>query len=68
MSEKLIPLATWAANRYGEYAPSIYTLRRWVREAKILPAPKKHGRTYFVKESAQYLNYNDPAYDSTSTQ
>ncbi len=73
MSGKLIPLEAWAANRYGEHAPSIYTLRRWVREAKILPVPKKHGRTYFVSESARYLNYNDPEYaraahDSTATQ
>ena len=70
---KLITLEAWAASRYGEHAPSIHTLRRWCRDAKILPRPKKHGRTYFVSESARYLNYNDPEYakaarESTSSQ
>jgi predicted site-specific integrase-resolvase len=60
VSERLTTLEDWAAKRYGEHAPSIHTLRRWVREAKIMPAPKKHGRTYFVQEDAKYLNHNDP--------
>lgn len=59
MSDKLTTLESWAQKRYGEHAPSIHTLRRWVREAKILPIPKKHGRTYFVEETAQYIDYND---------
>lgn len=59
MSERLTTLEAWAAKRYGDHAPSIHTLRRWVREAKILPVPKKHGRTYFVEETAEYTNYND---------
>ena len=62
MSEKLITLETWAASIYGDRAPSIYTLRKWVKEAKIVPAPQKHGRTYFVPENARYINYNDPSF------
>lgn len=59
VAERLTSLEDWAEKRYGSHAPSIHTLRRWVREAKIMPAPKKHGRRYFVEESAVYLNYND---------
>lgn len=73
MSAKLITLEAWAENRYGEHAPHINTLRRWVRDAKILPVPKKHGRAYYVSESARYIDYNDPDYakaarESTQTQ
>lgn len=58
--EPLTTLEAWAAKRYGEHAPSIHTLRRWVREAKIYPIPKKHGRTYYVEDSAQYIaDYNN---------
>lgn len=57
--KKLITLEAWAANIYGEHAPSIHTLRRWARNAKIFPIPKKHGRTYFVEETAEYIaDYN----------
>lgn len=39
------------------------TLRRWCRTGKIYPAPKKHGRTYFVEETAEYVaDYNDAAF------
>lgn len=61
-SGKLVTLEAWAADTYGDGAPSIYTLRRWVREAKIQPAPQKHGRTYFVRKEARYINYNDPSF------
>ena len=62
VSAKLVTLEAWAANLYGEHAPSIYTLRRWCREAKIQPTPQKHGRTYFVSEGARYINYNDVSF------
>jgi Excisionase-like protein len=59
VAEKLTTLESWATKVYGDHAPSIYTLRRWVRDAKIFPIPKKHGRTYFVEETAQYIqDYN----------
>ena len=60
--EKLTTLESWAEALYGEHAPSIFTLRRWCREGRILPLPKKHGRTYFVSEGARYIDYNDPDY------
>lgn len=55
MSERLIPLDAWAKSRFGEHAPCIGTLRRWARDGKIYPAPKKHGRSYYVDERAQYV-------------
>lgn len=58
----LLPLDAWARARYGEHAPSAKTLRRWVREAKIVPVPKKHGRAYFVMASARYIDFKDPNY------
>jgi len=60
MSSKLITLEDWARAKYGERAPFIGTLRRWARDGKIFPMPKKHGRSYFVEEHAEYVdNYND---------
>lgn len=59
MSQRLTTLEDWAEKRYGERAPSINTLRRWARDAKIFPVPKKHGRTYYVDENAEYVSdYN----------
>lgn len=55
---KLIPLNIWAARRYGDGAPSIKTLRRWVRDAKIQPQPEKNGRSYFVSENATYVDWS----------
>lgn len=62
MRERLSTLEAWATARYGEETPSIRTLRRWCREGNILPLPKKHGRTYYVADSAQYVSHNDPNY------
>jgi hypothetical protein len=55
VTERLLTLDAWARAEYGEGAPSIDTLRRWVRERKILPAPEKHGRTYYVLPNARYV-------------
>lgn len=62
MAERLIPLDAWARRKYGEHMPSVWTLRAWARDAKIVPLPKKHGRSYYVAESAEYIHPNDPAY------
>lgn len=59
---QLVTLTAWASATYGEAAPSLATLRRWARDQRIFPAPEKHGRTYFVRPDAQYLdtgNLND---------
>lgn len=50
-----IALQTWARLTYGDDAPSVKTLRRWAREGKIWPQPVKHGRSYFVDPSAEYV-------------
>ena len=53
---KLITLEAWAEQTYGEHAPSATTLRRWARDARIQPAPEKHGRAYFVRPDARYVD------------
>lgn len=58
IAHHLIPLEKWAEQQYGEHAPSIYTLRRWARDGKIRPVPKKHGRTYFVRADAAYVDHS----------
>lgn len=63
MKARFLTLKAWAALQYGDDAPSVYTLRRWCQQAKIFPIPKKHGRSYFVREGAQYVDdYNDSAF------
>lgn len=58
----MITLEEWAKRRYDK-PPSILTLRRWAREEKIFPHPKKEGRTYYVLPNAQYVSdYNDPTF------
>jgi predicted site-specific integrase-resolvase len=52
---QLIPLEAWAEQRYPLAKPKIDTLRRWAREGRIQPPPEKHGRSYFVQPSAEYL-------------
>lgn len=52
---ELLPLDAWAALIYGEHRPCNVTLRRWARDGKIHPIPKKHGRSYFVHRDAQYV-------------
>lgn len=61
MAAKLITLEAWAAATYGKSSPHINTLRRWARDAMIVPAPEKHGRTYYVRPDAKYSDYRAPA-------
>jgi hypothetical protein len=51
---KEIPLDAWAAAKFSP-PPSIHTLRRWVRETKIFPIPRKYGREYLVAHDADYV-------------
>lgn len=53
-SEKLLPLEVWARKVYGDFSPSKGTLRRWVRDGRIQPQPKKQGRAYFLTPNAEY--------------
>lgn len=61
MTTRLITLESWAAETYGEAAPHINTLRRWARDALIVPTPEKHGRTYYVRPDARYCDFRIPA-------
>jgi len=61
MAAKLITLEAWAAATYGESSPHINTLRRWARDAMIVPTPEKHGRTYYVRPDAHYCDYRAQA-------
>ncbi len=60
MAARLITLEAWAEATYGESSPHINTLRRWARDLLIMPAPEKHGRTYYVSPSARYCDYRSP--------
>lgn len=65
MAAKLITLEAWAVATYGEASPHINTLRRWARDALIVPTPEKHGRTYYVSPAARYCDYRSPALIAT---
>jgi hypothetical protein len=60
--EPLMSLEAWGRAIYGESCPKLKTLRKWAREAKIVPVPKKNGRSYFVSRHARYIDYDDPNY------
>jgi hypothetical protein len=53
MSISKITLEAWAALKFDP-PPSIGTLRRWARAAKIQPQPSKIGRLYMVSPDAEY--------------
>ncbi|MCW2242756.1 excisionase [Azospirillum canadense] len=58
--DKLLTLEEWAKAVYGEHPPGIETLRRWARQSRLFPAPEKHGRTYFVRSTARYIDPSKP--------
>jgi predicted site-specific integrase-resolvase len=49
-----ITLTAWAAQEF-EPPPAERTLRLWVKEGRIVPAPIKVGRTYYVQPNAQHI-------------
>ncbi|QNK69473.1 excisionase [Variovorax sp. PAMC26660] len=49
-----ITLAAWAAQQFDP-PPAERTLRLWVREGRIVPAPLKIGRAYYVEPSARHI-------------
>ena len=53
MSPK-ITLAAWAAKQFDP-PPSENTLRAWARNGRIVPAPLKIGRTYWVEPTARHI-------------
>lgn len=53
VAPQLVPLDVWAESIYGDAAPGLNTLRRWAREGRTAPMPRKHGRAYFVEPTAR---------------
>lgn len=49
-----ITLTAWAARQFDP-PPTDNTLRTWARSGRIVPAPLKIGRTYFVEPTAQHI-------------
>jgi hypothetical protein len=49
-----VSLEKWGESNFDP-PPKLSTLRKWAREGFIFPAPLKHGRSYYVELSAQYL-------------
>lgn len=49
-----ITLTAWAAQEFDP-PPAERTLRLWVKEGRILPAPIKVGRTYYVVPDAKHI-------------
>lgn len=50
----LMTLEEWAAEQFRT-PPSANTLRKWAREGRIQPAPRKCGRSYYVESEAHYF-------------
>lgn len=53
MSRK-IALPAWAAQQLDP-ASTENTLRAWARSGRIVPAPLKIGRTYWVEPTAKHI-------------
>lgn len=54
-----LTLQSWAS-RHFEKPPSLWTLRRLVREGKITPPPVLVGREYQVEETARLVGDTAP--------
>lgn len=52
---KLIPLQHWAERTFDP-PPHPDTLRRWCRQGRIHPRPKKIGRTYYLHPDAEHVD------------
>jgi hypothetical protein len=51
---KKITLMAWAAQEFDP-PPAERTLRLWVKEGRIVPAPIKVGRTYYVQPDSKHI-------------
>lgn len=52
---RYISLAEWGALMFSK-VPHTNTLLRWVHEGRIQPQPKKIGRAWRVKPTAEYVD------------
>lgn len=64
---KLLSVEAWIDATYGAGAPSIKTVRRWIRDGYIRPAPEKQGRGYYVRSDARYVDPANPPADLKPT-
>lgn len=55
MSARRVSLALWAERQFDP-PPADRTLRLWVRSGRIVPAPVKVGRTYYVDPDARHIS------------
>lgn len=60
---RLLSVEAWIEATYGAGAPSIKTVRRWIRGGYIVPAPEKHGRAYYMRSDARYIDPANPPAD-----
>jgi predicted site-specific integrase-resolvase len=51
---KFVTLREWASIVFGTKPPHPNTLLNWVHAGRIQPAPKKMGRLWYVKPTAEY--------------
>ncbi|MGE5650361.1 hypothetical protein [Noviherbaspirillum sp. UKPF54] len=56
-AESGIPLTHWATLVYGEYAPSMYALRCWIRKGRIQPPPQWVRGKWRVQPTASYQEH-----------
>lgn len=63
MTAKLLRIEEWITARYGEGGPALLTVRRWIRDGNIFPAPEKHGRAYYLRPDARYIDPKHPPAD-----
>lgn len=54
MTTQKLTLAEWAKKRFAS-PPAERTLRLWVKAQRIIPAPIKIGRTYYVEQGARHV-------------
>ncbi len=56
---KKITLSAWA-DRHYDPAPSMWTLRQWVRDGQIYPPAEKVGKSYYVEPEARRITDSTP--------
>ncbi len=56
MTGKWMRLKEWVTTTYGDNPPHINTIRNWIRDGKISPPPRKHGRDYYFRPDAEYVD------------
>jgi hypothetical protein len=65
-TKRKVTLVIWAEQRFHP-APAERTLRRWVKEGRIVPAPVLLGRTYYVDPAAQHIAEAEAALRTRTT-